>query len=457
MFEISQLLKSYVTGLRALTGAEHASLFVPGALSGLSKPLLIEDGERPVIGELADLKTAIEFAAKTAIGEPPEGAETATLVVPGREAGVSLIPLPSVRGFWSGGLWPRDFFGIQLPTGGRRRTDVEALATDELPAAWLGLRLAAGEETLFEQLRHRELTSQLFGGEDASRWWEWLFSLGGALAGHAAQVSAILTDPITGLPDRTGFQAILSEAMQKSRIDQERFALLLVNPDEFASVNEALGRPQGDAIIRQIGDGLRSVLRASDPVSRYGGVIFAVVLPATTRDWAEGVGKKILQRLSGSTYLEGTVRLAFSIGFALHDPKHDAAMLPVQLFRQADQALNAAKRRGGGRVVEWNEEINREEAGACDKLTGIFTGNVSKDYRNMVLLWDTIDVIARSQDFDNLAEEVVNRLTQGLRLSRIGLFIQGADGEPVLKQGRSRLTTTEGERQLVQTLEPSEA
>ncbi|MDH3255555.1 MAG: sigma 54-interacting transcriptional regulator, partial [Acidobacteriota bacterium] len=319
------------------------------------------------------------------------------------------------------------------------------------------LRLTAGEETLFEQLRKRELTSELFGGEDASRWWEWLFSLGGALAGHAAQVSAILTDPITGLPDRTGFQAILSEAMQKSRIDQERFALLLVNPDDFASVNENLGRPQGDAIIRQIGDGLRSVLRASDPVARYGGVIFAVVLPATTRDWAEGVGKKVLQRLSGTAYLEETVRLAFSIGFALYDPKLDGTMLPVELFRQADQALNAAKRRGGGRVVEWHEEISREEAGACDKLTGIFTGNVSKDYRNMVLLWDTIDVIARSQDFDHLAEEVVDRLTPGLRLSRIGLFIQGADGEPVLKKGRSRLTMADGERQLVKTLEPSEA
>ena len=458
MFEISQLLKSYIRGLRSLTGGERATLFVPEALSGLSQAMLIDDGNDPPIAELADLEKASEFAKSTArAGKSAMTNEGPAAVISGSEEGVSLLPLPSIRGFWSGGLWPRDFFGIQLPAHGRRRTDLSALATDELPAAWLGLRLPSGEGTLFERLKRRDLTAELFSGEESTRWWDWLFSLGGALAGHASHVSAILTDPITGLPDRTGFQAVLSEALEKAKIDGARFSLLLVNPDDFATINETLGRMQGDAIIREIGERLRAVLRVSDPVARYGGVIFAVVLPATDPDWAAAVADKTLQRLSTASYLDGAVRLGFSIGYSVFDPKSDTSLLAVELFRRADQALNAAKRLGGGCVVEWQDEISEAEAGACDRLSGIFTGDVSKDYRNMVLLWDTIDVIARSHDFERLAEEVVDHLFAGLRPNRLGLFIRDPKGALVLRQGLAKGAPGTGDQQLVRTLEPTES
>lgn len=457
MFEISQLLKSYIRGLRSLTGGERATLFVPAALSGLSQAMLIDDGDDPPIAELADLEKASEFArAALSSGRSAMTGEGPSAVVSGSEDCVSLLPLPSIRGFWSGGLWPRDFFGIQLPAHGRRRTDLSALATDELPAAWLGLRLPSGEGTLFERLKRRDITAELLSGEESTRWWDWLFSLGGALAGHASHVSAILTDPITGLPDRTGFQAVLSEALEKAKIDDESFSLLLVNPDDFATINETLGRTQGDAIIREIGERLRAVLRESDPVARYGGVIFAVVLPATDRDWTTAVADKTLQRLSIASYLDGAVRLGFSIGYSVFDPKGDSSLLAVELFRRADQALNAAKRLGGGCVVEWQDEISQAEAGACDRMSGIFTGDVSKDYRNMVLLWDTIDVIARSQDFDRLAEEVVEHLFAGLRPSRLGLFIRDPKDKLVLSRGLAKGAPGTGDQQLIRTLEPTD-
>jgi diguanylate cyclase (GGDEF)-like protein len=457
MYEITQLLKSYVHGLRALTGAERATLYVPATLSGLSQALLIDEGDDPPIEEFADLDKAAKAASELTSEHSRDISDGSAIAIPGSREGVSLLPLPSVRGFWSGGLWPRDFYGIQLSAHARRRTDTPGTTAEESAAAWLGLRISEGDGSLFEKLKKRNISEEVFGGDDSSHWWDWLFSLGGALAGHASHISAILTDPITGLPDRTGFQAILSEALEKGRVDGERFSLLLVNPDDFATINETLGRPQGDEIIREVGERLRAVLRASDPVARYGGVVFAVVLPATDRGWAAAVGEKTLQSLSAASYLDGAVRLGFSVGYAVFDPETDASLLPIELFSRADQALNAAKRMGGGCVVEWRDDISLTEAGAYDRLTGIFTGDVSKDYRNMVLLWDTVDVIARSQDFEHLAEEVVNRLFSGLRPNRLGLFIHDPEQGLVLRQGITKLTAASADQPLVRTLEPSTA
>ena len=63
MIETTELLQSYVHGIRSLSGAVSVSLYVPTTLSGLSQPFLISDGDGPPLPELADLETAEAFAA----------------------------------------------------------------------------------------------------------------------------------------------------------------------------------------------------------------------------------------------------------------------------------------------------------------------------------------------------------------------------------------------------------
>jgi diguanylate cyclase (GGDEF)-like protein len=455
MYEIQQLLESYVRGIRALTGAERAALFVPGTLSGLSQPILVDDGGGPPIAELANVEHAVSFAAGIDTDALLPDAEHGALVVAGRETGVGLIPLPPIRGFWSRGLRPRDFDKRPTPVPARRSTDKLG---DESATAWLGLRLHEGEGTFFERLKGRDLVQQLFGSDGSLRWWEWLFSLGGAIAGHAAHVSAILTDPVTGLPQRAGFHAILAESLERSRREAEGFALLLVNPDDFAQINETLGRTCGDRVVGEISERLRSVTRSSDPVARYGGVVFAVILPATDRAQSAAVAEKIITRLSAAAYLDGAVRLSFSVGFCVFEAENGRDLLPGEIIRRADQALNAAKRRGGNRATMWQENLEQTESGAYDRLSGIFTGDVSKDYRNMVLLWDTAEVIARSPDFGSLSREIVDRLQERLRINRLGLFLRKEGGRLELQHGVSHVGDGAESSQLVQSLhlEPAE-
>ncbi|MCP4201626.1 MAG: diguanylate cyclase [bacterium] len=449
MIETTELLQSYVHGIRSLSGARSVCLYVPTSLSGLSQPFLIADGEDPCLPELANLEAAEAFAAERR-SEPAPG--KARPLVRSADPDGSLLPLPSVESFWSGGVWPADSHQDEDSSPARRRSDGQPPPSQ--PSAWLGFRFTENGATLEERLKDRDFLERL-AQEDSVPWWEWLFALGGALASHASQVAAILKDPITGFPDRTGFQAILTEEFERARHNGQPLSLLLINPDEFATINERFGREAGDSIIQDVSQRLRSALRSSDPISRYGGVIFAAILSETDLTTAREVADKVLEGIAEKSFLDGAVRLGFSIGIAVFEEKENPRMSALEFVRRADQALNAAKRLGGGCTVDWEERSGLEESGAFDRLSGIFTGNLSKDYRNMVLLWDTIDVIALNQDFEGLCGEVAERLYAAFKPSRIGVFSTQDDGSMVLTRGFTRRGTDSRNQSRVETVELS--
>ena len=387
MIEDSEMLRSYLRGIRSLSGAESATLFVTAPLSRLFRPLLLHEGEEPGVPELVDLERAARFAAETVLDPPGQlGAQRPPVMIDSERSDAGLIPLPSVDSIWGQPLAPEASpEGIEQ-TPGRRRLDSAERQAPARPAAWLGLTFPAGSGKLAELLGATSLRERLHDGADAGQWWEWLFLMGGAMATHTRQVSAILRDPITGLADRAGFQAALQEELEKARRDSAPLSLLLINPDDFAAINERFGREAGDRTIREISGRIRSALRSSDPIARYGGVIFAAVLVDADYDTARAVAEKVKERATEGAFLEGAVRLGFSVGIAVFDPQEAEAVGTLTLVRRADQALNAAKRLGGGCIVEWEQRSDSVESGAFDKLSGIFTGNMAKDYRNIMRL-----------------------------------------------------------------------
>ena len=209
---------------------------------------------------------------------------------------------------------------------------------------------------MLERLGSIDLPAALTDKSEYPTWWRWLFAMGGALASHTAQVSAILKDPITGLPDRAGFQAVLAEELEKARLNKSALSLILVNPDDFAAINERFGRVAGDNIVREISGRLRSALRGSDPLARYGGVIFAITLADTNLEAARGVAEKLIRSATEGAFLDGAVRLGFSAGVAVFEYSDEEIGHHLDLIRRADQALNAAKRVGGGVVIDWESD-----------------------------------------------------------------------------------------------------
>lgn len=158
------------------------------------------------------------------------------------------------------------------------------------------------------------------------------------------------TDPLTGLSNRTAFVERLSAAISGAQRRDEALAVLFMDLDRFKLINDSLGHPVGDELLRSVGERLSSVLRAEDVLARFGGDEFALLIrgPVDPRA-ASFAARRLLQRVRSVHNLGGrAVNVSASVGIALH-PEHGAT--PDELLRNADIAMYDAKGRGGDRAA----------------------------------------------------------------------------------------------------------
>jgi diguanylate cyclase (GGDEF)-like protein/PAS domain S-box-containing protein len=157
-------------------------------------------------------------------------------------------------------------------------------------------------------------------------------------------------DPLTGLPNRRLLLDRLHQALALSRRHQQHGALLFLDMDNFKSLNDTLGHVQGDLLLQQVAQRLKSCVRESDTVARLGGDEFVVMLEgrggveAEAAVEAEAVSEKVLAALNQAYELKGVkYHSSASIGVTLYGGD-DAAT--EDLLKRADLALYQAKAAG---------------------------------------------------------------------------------------------------------------
>ncbi len=171
------------------------------------------------------------------------------------------------------------------------------------------------------------------------------------LRGHEALLrSQASTDGLTGLANRTRF----SDEVQRVLLDQGDCAVLLIDLDDFKTVNDTMGHAAGDALLVVVAERLRDAVRSSDMVSRLGGDEFAILMPGASAAVAGQVADDIQRRLSEPMEIDQHVLdTRASVGVACHRPGDD----PSALLSNADIAMYEAKGRGKGMWVEYTDEM----------------------------------------------------------------------------------------------------
>jgi diguanylate cyclase (GGDEF)-like protein len=150
------------------------------------------------------------------------------------------------------------------------------------------------------------------------------------------------TDDLTQVLNRRGFFATARRSLAEA--GKAPSALLLVDLDEFKSVNDGCGHDVGDDLLKHVARQLCSVVRGDDVVARLGGDEFAVLLPRTPPEDARTVASRIYHALDQSPYIgaHGRLSIPASVGFAVAAISEDTEL--DALLVEADAQMYRAKR-----------------------------------------------------------------------------------------------------------------
>jgi diguanylate cyclase (GGDEF)-like protein/PAS domain S-box-containing protein len=159
-------------------------------------------------------------------------------------------------------------------------------------------------------------------------------------------------DALTGLVNRSEFEARLRRTLDKAHADRSAHALLYIDLDQFKLVNDACGHSVGDQLLQQVAKLLREAVRARDTLARLGGDEFAVILEHCTAEQAQRVAQQICDRMEAFRFLHDSrrFRIGASIGLVPVDNRWANTAAAMQA---ADTSCYAAKEAGRNRVHMW--------------------------------------------------------------------------------------------------------
>lgn len=158
---------------------------------------------------------------------------------------------------------------------------------------------------------------------------------------------AAAVDPVSSLFNRRHFEARLEEEVQRASRHKSNLALVMLDLDDFKSVNDQFGHLAGDMMLREIAEILHRSVRRFDVCARYGGEEFAILMPGAASDMAAMTAERIRTRIAEHrSPHSGGQQITISVGVA-------SAWTGVsgwELLAAADHALYVAKHAGKNRV-----------------------------------------------------------------------------------------------------------
>lgn len=166
-----------------------------------------------------------------------------------------------------------------------------------------------------------------------------------------------LHDTLTGVGNRLTFNNGLDELLLRREKTDQLIAVLYLDLDRFKHVNDTLGHPTGDELIRQFAQRLNKIIRSRDVIGRVGGDEFTIALTDfESVEFVESVCRRIIEAVSQPYDIDGNhINVGVSIGVSLA-PLHGSTR--TDLLRKADIALYHAKGAGRGRFAIFGQDMD---------------------------------------------------------------------------------------------------
>ena len=289
------------------------------AIKNSGEGILMTDAQHRILSVNPALESVTGYRADEILGKRPD------FVSPVHHDGDLQATMDSAlesAGYWQGEVWNRRVNGESYP-------------------GWLGISAVRDEDN--RPKFYIYIFSDMTERKEAQRRIEFL-------AHH---------DPLTCLPNRLLLSDRAAQALVQAHRMQSRVALMFLDLDRFKTINDSLGHPVGDALLKEVVERLKGCVRESDTISRQGGDEFLVLLTdVRDGDAISRIAEKIHQRMA-QPFTIGTQTLSttFSIGIAIYPEDGDDF---DTLLKKADTAMYHAKEAGRNSHRFFTEQMNRQ-------------------------------------------------------------------------------------------------
>ena len=160
-----------------------------------------------------------------------------------------------------------------------------------------------------------------------------------------------VTDALTGLYNSRHFYQCLDSEISRSKRYHERFSVVLFDVDNFKAFNDRYGHQTGDEVLVEIAAHMRTISRASDVLSRYGGEEFIMLLPHTSKDEAVTLASRLMQAIGSRQFL-GSQAMQVTISGGVSTYPEDAEEAKALLYA-SDMAMYEAKEKGKKQICAY--------------------------------------------------------------------------------------------------------
>lgn len=243
---------------------------------------------------------------------------------------------------------------------------------------------------------------------------------------HAKIYEQAALDSLTHFFTRSQLEPLIQAEIKLAQKFSSPLSLLMVDLKGFKNVNHNWGDEVGNRVLKEFAAITLKNIRKEDSGVRYGGDKFLFLLPCTGEQGAKILARKLQREVSNHGFYGGQVSLKTTMGIVVY-PIHGSS--PEKLIKRADEALSTAKETKK-KLAIWTTEIDPSHH--SDRLLGIITGDSSKDYRNVMMLLDTIVAVNSTLDYKHLLSIIVDMMIEMTHSDRC--FLLTYDREGVLQE-----------------------
>lgn len=234
-------------------------------------------------------------------------------------------------------------------------------------------------------------------------------------------------DPQTGVYNFRFFEHHFEKEFETSSLTNQPLSIIIIDIDYLKSVNDAYGFTMGDNVLRQLADLIKTEIRTSDQITRFGGDEFIVIMAFTNFSRAQNIAENIIDKVRSHTFGDEKTKIKITVSIGLSTYPKEGIKTSKQFINNAESALSQAKEYGGNNIYIFPYKVIRDENGNKHEIVEVLNNKKKPkiSFKNKKALIEFVHALAKTvkakdqytEEHSDLMAKVAVEMAKDLKLS----------------------------------------